>query len=71
MTQPFEIKKEDLENIDFISPAGKDYNLHLNNGQEWMLSESGKTLYLINKEPFRMIKFIVSKTVFVLKKETD
>ena len=67
MVQAFTITQEQLKNIDFICPAGKDYNLYLNIGQHWELSESGKTLYLVNEKPFYTIKFIVSKTIFVLK----
>lgn len=64
--QPFTITQEQLKNIDYICPAGKDYNLHLNNGQHWELSESGKTLYLVNENPLNYIGFNVSKTIFVL-----
>lgn len=63
------IMKNQLEFIDYICPSGKDYNLYLNNGQHWELSKSGKTLYLVNESPFRVLKFIVSKTIFILKED--
>lgn len=66
MIQPFTITQEQLNDIDYICPAGKDYNLYLNNGQHWELSESGKTLYLVNENPLNYIGFNVSKTIFVL-----
>ena len=69
--QPFTITQDQLKDIEYICPAGKDYNLHLNNGQHWELSESGKTLYLVNESPLNCIKFIVSKTIFVLKNEEE
>lgn len=66
MIRPFTITKEQLKDIDYICPAGKNYNLYLNNGQHWELSESGKTLYLVNENPLHYIRFNVSKTIFVL-----
>lgn len=72
MIQPYEITQDQLKDIDFISPAGKNYNLHLNNGQHFELSKSGKTLYLIqeDKETKRILgvkQYQVSKTIFCLK----
>lgn len=66
MIQPFTITQEQLKDIDYICPSGKNYNLHLNEGQHWELSESGKTLYLVNEKPKHIIRFNVSKTLFVL-----
>lgn len=65
--QPFEIEKEQLKDIEYICPAGKDYNLHLNIGQNWELSKTGKVLYLTDDKKNRRKRFVVSKTVFVLK----
>lgn len=64
--QPFTITQDQLKDIEYICPTGKNYNLHLNNGQHWELSASGKTLYLVNEHPYHTIKFIVSKTIFAL-----
>lgn len=69
MIQAFKISQEQLANIDYICPAGKNYNLYLNKGQHWELSKSEKIIYLINEKPFHSLRFIVSKTIFVLKKE--
>ena len=69
MIQAFKISQEQLANIDYICPADKNYNLYLNKGQHWELSKSGKIIYLINEKPFHSLRFIVSKTIFVLKKE--
>lgn len=66
MIQPFTITQEQLKNIEYICPTGKNYNLYLNNGQHWELSASGKTLYLVNEKPLHYIRFNVSKTIFVL-----
>lgn len=67
--QPFEIEKYQLKDIEYICPAGKDYNLHLNIGQNWELSKTGKVLYLTDDKGNRRKGFIVSKTVFVLKED--
>lgn len=71
MIKAFEIEREELKDIECIAPSGVDYNLYLGDNQEWGLSESGKTLYLIQKLDNDMIRvlqqFRVSKTVFVLK----
>lgn len=66
MIQPFTITQEQLKDIEYICPTGKNYNLYLNNGQHWELSASGKTLYLVNEKPLHYIRFNVSKTIFVL-----
>ncbi len=71
MIQPFEITQEQLKDIDFISPAGVNYNLHLGIRQHFELSKSGKTLTLVQlDEKGEFVggqNFIVSKTVFCLK----
>lgn len=67
IVQPFEIGEYQLENIEYICPAGKDYNLHLNIGQDWELSKTGKVLYLTDDKGIHRKGFIVSKTIFVLK----
>lgn len=69
IVQPFTIEKDQLKNIEYICPASKNYNLHLNIGQNWELSKSGKVLYLTDDKGILGKKFIVSKTVFVLKKD--
>lgn len=73
MIQPFEITQEQLKDIDFICPSGKDYNLHLSKYQHYELSKSGKTLILIQEDEKGNFvggkNFVVSKTVFVLKTE--
>lgn len=66
MIQPFTITQDQLKDIEYICPSGKNYTLHLNNGQHWELSASGKTLYLVNEKPLHYIRFNVSKTIFVL-----
>ncbi len=66
MIQPFTITQDQLKDIEYICPTGKNYNLYLNNGQHWELSASGKTLYLVNEKPLHYIRFNVSKTIFVL-----
>ena len=71
MIKAFEINREELKDIECIAPSGVDYNLYLGDNQHWELSESGKTLYLIQEdEKGNYIggkKFRVSSTVFVLK----
>lgn len=43
-----EIKKEQLKDLAFITY--KDMNIHLNINQKWELSESGKTIYIVQYE---------------------
>jgi hypothetical protein len=69
MLQMFEIKREQLKDIEYILP--NNMILYLGDNQEFRLSDSGKTLYLmqnIGNDRFKIVrKFKVSKTMFVLR----
>lgn len=65
---PFELSKEEAQEVVMIAPSGVDYNLYLSENQHIELSKSGKTAYLI-QDDYVLRRFQVSKTVFGLKEQ--
>lgn len=60
-----EIKKEQLNELAFIKY--KDMNIYLNINQKWELSESGKTIYIVqydDNKQFARKGFRVSSCLF-------